>query len=335
MITIPMQRSFELEENTVLILSFHADEHAAVVKYEVENLGGRALVFDPQQDDFSLSYEIDSSTVHRHLRVRDNTLDLDRLSGIWWRRPKIPQPKKDVRHPTVRKLATEELKQFYLGSIATSKARIMNPFAQSAIARFKLNQLQLASTVGLNVPPTLVSTSASRIDKFIEEYDADLIYKPFSGIGFGAYETRPLVGDERNMSEQMSGCPPILQQHVHGEYDLRITIVGDILLSAKIEYKKGYHPVDSRADMVPITPVSLPSNLRAKLFKLVDDLGLAYAAIDMRFDGENYWFFEVNPEGQFLWIELHTKLPISQAVACYLTRTSIRESRDIGLYFRE
>ncbi|EIX7374474.1 MULTISPECIES: MvdC/MvdD family ATP grasp protein [Citrobacter] len=324
-----------MEENTVLILSFHEDEHAAVVKYEIDKLGGSVVVFDPQQeDDFSLIYEVHSNTVQRKLRIQEYDLDLDRLSGLWWRRPTIPQPGSDVRHPTVRKLVSEELKQFYLGCLASSQILIMNPFAQSALARFKLHQLQIASLVGLNIPATMVSTSVTAIDKFIDEHNADLIYKPFSGIGFGAFETRPLVDDERYMSEKMSNCPPILQKHIHGEYDLRITIVGNVMLCAKIDYKAGYHPVDSRADMVPITPVSIPAILQSKLFKLIDALGLVYAAIDMRFDGVDYWFFEVNPEGQFLWIELHTGLPISHAVACYLMRNSINDDSELGVYFR-
>lgn len=82
-----------MEENTVLILSFHEDEHAAVVKYEIDKLGGSVVVFDPQQeDDFSLIYEVHSNTVQRKLRIQEYDLDLDRLSGLWWRRPTIPQP---------------------------------------------------------------------------------------------------------------------------------------------------------------------------------------------------------------------------------------------------
>jgi D-alanine-D-alanine ligase-like ATP-grasp enzyme len=49
---------------------------------------------------------------------------------------------------------------------------------------------------------------------------------------------------------------------------------------------------------------------------LLEQLGLPFGTIDMRIDpcGE-YQFLEVNPAGQFLWIEIATGLPISAAVA--------------------
>jgi glutathione synthase/RimK-type ligase-like ATP-grasp enzyme len=49
---------------------------------------------------------------------------------------------------------------------------------------------------------------------------------------------------------------------------------------------------------------------------LMDKLGLAYAAIDMRLmpDGR-YLFLEANPAGQFLYVEQATGHKISEAIA--------------------
>jgi glutathione synthase/RimK-type ligase-like ATP-grasp enzyme len=50
-------------------------------------------------------------------------------------------------------------------------------------------------------------------------------------------------------------------------------------------------------------------------------LGLEYGAIDLRLtpDGD-YVFFEVNPGGQFLFVEHACGLPISAALAAHLAR---------------
>ena len=52
---------------------------------------------------------------------------------------------------------------------------------------------------------------------------------------------------------------------------------------------------------------------------LVRRLGLAYGAIDLVLtpDGR-YVFLEINPNGQYLWIEQLTGLPISEAIAEWL-----------------
>ena len=56
---------------------------------------------------------------------------------------------------------------------------------------------------------------------------------------------------------------------------------------------------------------------------LMKQLGLIYAAIDMAIDSEgNHVFFEVNPGGQWLFIEIATDLPISDAMADSLTDIS-------------
>ena len=49
--------------------------------------------------------------------------------------------------------------------------------------------------------------------------------------------------------------------------------------------------------------------------RLVAELGLAYGAIDLVLtpDGR-YVFVEINPNGQYLWIEHGTATPISDAV---------------------
>jgi hypothetical protein len=144
--------------------------------------------------------------------------------------------------------------------------------------------------------------------------------KSFTGCDFGLFETRLLTeGDMRDIW-RVSHCPTIFQEHIEGEYDLRITVVGTEIFAARLLFKEGRHPVDSRVDRVPVKATTLPIELNQKILSLVGYLGLTYAAIDMRLgtDG-SYTFFESNPEGQFLWIEIETGLPISDALASVLT----------------
>ena len=55
------------------------------------------------------------------------------------------------------------------------------------------------------------------------------------------------------------------------------------------------------------------------LLETLDDLGLIYGAVDLkrRPDG-TVVFLEVNPGGQFLFVEIQTEQPISAAIARYL-----------------
>ncbi len=49
--------------------------------------------------------------------------------------------------------------------------------------------------------------------------------------------------------------------------------------------------------------------------RIVDHLGLNYGAFDLILTPEGRLFLELNPSGEFLWLDLYTKLPIAQAIA--------------------
>jgi hypothetical protein len=49
--------------------------------------------------------------------------------------------------------------------------------------------------------------------------------------------------------------------------------------------------------------------------------GLRFAAFDFAMDNQNQWFFlEINPNGQWYWIEEMTGQPLSQAMAGEIRR---------------
>lgn len=74
---------------------------------------------------------------------------------------------------------------------------------------------------------------------------------------------------------------------------------------------------------VPHFSFELPQKIKDFCFNLVKRLGLIYGAIDMIVTpNEKYVFLEINPNGQYLWIELLTGLPISSTIAEALSKNS-------------
>ena len=71
--------------------------------------------------------------------------------------------------------------------------------------------------------------------------------------------------------------------------------------------------------------------LADKLVAVVQRLGLTFGAMDLveDTDGE-FHFLEVNPQGQWLWVEDLTELPISMAVARHLAEPSLVHRRATG-----
>jgi glutathione synthase/RimK-type ligase-like ATP-grasp enzyme len=100
---------------------------------------------------------------------------------------------------------------------------------------------------------------------------------------------------------------------------LRVTVVGSAVFAAEIHSQFTQH---TRFDWrrydhfeTPHRIHALPTEIAQQCVSLVRQLGLCYGAIDLVLTPEGrHVFLEINPNGQYLWIEHATGLPISDAV---------------------
>lgn len=123
----------------------------------------------------------------------------------------------------------------------------------------------------------------------------------------------------------VSNSPTLFQKCISKKIELRITIVGDKIFTASIDSQASEKTrVDWRNydfQNVSHTTFKLPEKVEGLCFQLIKRLGLVFSAIDMILTPDDrYIFLEINPNGQYLWIELLTGLPISEAIARLLNR---------------
>ena len=85
--------------------------------------------------------------------------------------------------------------------------------------------------------------------------------------------------------------------------------------------------------MPVIEPCELPAEVVDGLRRLMARLGLRYGAVDMRLrpDGA-YVFLEINPAGQWLFIEEATRQPIAASLARLLVEhDAVSRERDMSV----
>ena len=74
-------------------------------------------------------------------------------------------------------------------------------------------------------------------------------------------------------------------------------------------------------------PYQLPSDVEEKILCLMDYFSLNYGAIDIILTPDDqHVFLELNPSGEFFWLERTPGLPISDAIADLLLGHSPRRS---------
>jgi glutathione synthase/RimK-type ligase-like ATP-grasp enzyme len=118
---------------------------------------------------------------------------------------------------------------------------------------------------------------------------------------------------------------------VPAQVDLRITMMGEHVFAAAIYSQETSYTVDFRMDMDAgrVEAFEMPGGVIERLRALMERLGLVYGAIDMRLtpDGR-YVFLEINPAGQWMFIEHRTGQPMTEAfVRLLMERDEERGSR--------
>mgnify|MGYP005827328847 CR=1 FL=1 len=98
-------------------------------------------------------------------------------------------------------------------------------------------------------------------------------------------------------------------------------VVGDKIFSAKVNSQKNKNTlIDWRKEKNPFVEYALPSEIEQKCIQLTRKLNISFGAIDLVRDKDgNYIFLEINPNGQWAWIEIETGLKISDEIIDFLT----------------
>jgi len=249
--------------------------------------------------------------------------DLAELHAMWWRRPQPFVLHGDLTRPQDRQFAIGECAAMVAGIWSCVDAEWVNDPDRDEAASRKMWQLQLASRAGLRVPRTLMTNDPDEARSFVAAEPGGVIFKSFSATPSTWRETRPVREVDLGLMDQVRFAPVIFQELVPGGRDIRATVVGDQVFAAEIRADQSAYEFDFRIDSAhaPISEYHLPEPVQERLLALVHRLGLRYGAADFRVapDGDHV-FLEVNPAGQWLFVEYATGQQIAAALADLLVR---------------
>lgn len=117
-------------------------------------------------------------------------------------------------------------------------------------------------------------------------------------------------------------APSIFQQSLVGLLDLRVTVIGNKVYACEIRKIGSFgSKTDWRSGILSpniefVEHKDFPVELKAKCIEIVKALGLKYGAFDFMLDKDGkYWFLEVNPNGQWGFVEIEAGIPVSEGFA--------------------
>ena len=111
-------------------------------------------------------------------------------------------------------------------------------------------------------------------------------------------------------------CPCIFQATIPKKLELRITVMGDTVFAAAMDTQRVPRAKNDwrRAtdQEFPCTPYKLPEEISLKSTAIAKAFNLQFASMDAILTPEGkYVFLDLNPNGQWLWVEFKTGMPMA------------------------
>lgn len=132
----------------------------------------------------------------------------------------------------------------------------LNPIAAMANAKNKAYQLKVAHSIGLCVPNTIIGNSAHAVREFCTKFGGEIIMKPFFQRtwqeGHVEYQQPTYLINKKHLQDDIAVqlCPAIYQEAITKAFELRVLVLGNNLIAAKLDSQEHAHSkVDWRLDV--------------------------------------------------------------------------------------
>lgn len=183
------------------------------------------------------------------------------------------------------------------------------------------------------VPKTIITSDSQRAYKFLK-HNQPTIIKTLA-TAFPAIENKTHFfftkrvedADQVNLNN-LHLAPAIFQKAIDAVADIRVTVVGHNIFCSIITNKTATDDNAVRdwrfqhsfhGATFETYDKEMPAKIKGQCLAMVRHMKLDYGAIDLVIDkAGKFWFLEINPNGQWAFIEEETGQPIGKALAALL-----------------
>ena len=299
----------------IIVLAPHDDNHTAPIKWALERAGfpivcWAGLGWVPEEQ---ASIALADLADHDVIRLGPHTVEPG--DAIWIRRPEPPQPNPKTAEAD-KKFASLEYRMFYQ-SIAYLLEKLpvwcINKYSAGRAIIQKAVQLHLARQCGLKIPATMMSNSPAPVRDFFSRGGRTIckgftphIWQKDGHRSVAITETFELTPEQLPADEVLTYAPAIYQELVPKEFDVRMFLMGNRVYSYALHNPK--KALDWRQDCgfghVKVERIETPPAVEKGVLEFARRADLATGSLDFGVDAQGqWWFLEINEQGQFLWID--------------------------------
>ncbi len=324
---------------TILLLT-KTDDNECVESVTRALLARGADVYRLDSDRFptDLTMSVERGPAGSRARLRDasRVVELEDVTAVWHRRLAIAARLPETMKPDLKSASRQESIATLLGCLAALPAFKLDPLHHLRRAKNKLLQLQLARDLGLEVPRTLTGNDPASVREFSDACSGAIVAKTMTSFAVTEDDeekvvfTTPVAPSDLEELHGLAYSPMTFQENLPKRLELRATVVGKRVFTASIDSQRLERArVDWRRSGLELVEdwqsYELPREVERGLLELVETLGLNYGAADFVVTPDDrHVFLEVNPVGEFFWLERYPGLTISEAIADVLVGNASR-----------
>lgn len=311
----------------ILLWGLARDGPLSAVRSELSRCQAPVLFVDrPETGHVSLELRLSEAPTGR-LRIGSRDLLLEDVSSIYIRGYElIPTSASASSDSSALEYIAHFNQMLWLWANHTRALVVNRPHAMAS-NNSKPFQASLIRRAGFEVPETLITSDPASAREFCERHPG-AVYKSISS-------RRSIVARvDQALPERLRDvqwCPTQFQEYVTG-LEHRVHVIGDLIFTCDIRSDAvDYRYAGLQGMSVELRPAVLPLECVERCRRLVAEMGLVVAGLDLRRTPEGAWYcFEVNPCPDFTFFDRHPEGAIARAVAALLARNVTEVGADKG-----
>jgi glutathione synthase/RimK-type ligase-like ATP-grasp enzyme len=331
------------KRNTVVIVTSQFDPHSDAVISALDVIGVESLRINSEDllNHYTFTWQSNSTnytSIHIH---EDPNLEFQvpqKIFSGYYRTPSQVKPHQELTSEIDRKFSVYEGEAFLECLYGLGNISWISPPHLIGRAESKILQLQLARSLGLKIPRTILTNNPKEALHFAQSCKFNVITKPLTastldcqGSFFEVYAHQLDESTFKEHFESIRFAPTLLQEYIPKALEIRVTIIGTDFFATQIDSQSvsgaeiDWRKIDCYT--IPHKPVTLPRKLVAALKQFIGFYGIQFGAIDLILTPDKeYFFLENNPNGQWYWLEVLTGQPMAISMAKLLKNQSKLQS---------
>lgn len=290
----------------ILIITCSYDK---TIDYIIEKNKYRANFFRFNVDLFA-DYGITIFNSYWEISYRNNTINSNTTLSIYYRKPTFPDTSDFA--PEYRRIINSDILAIIDGLANSFSGVVLTKPYLLRQAENKIFQLIYAKSHSILMPKSFIGNNDHW--KCIND---QRIIKPISvgkietSSGIAIIQTNLMHENDSYDSPELT--PVYIQEYIKKSFEVRITVVDDDFFAVKIVSD---NMIDWRAgNNNQYEIIDIPIEIKKCIKMMMKDFQLRFGAIDYIVDVDGKWYFlEINPNGQWQWLECILGLSISDSI---------------------